>query len=111
MPHSVFLLEDRKLLNFNFCASCLELLSDLLCLFLSNCFLDGLGSCLNKILSILKAKAGDLTSNLDYCELVSASGLKYNVKLGLLLNGSCCCSACYGSCCYGSCGYAEFLLK
>ena len=101
-----------KLLNFNFCACSLELLSDLLCLFLSNCFLDGLGSRLNEVLSVLKTKAGDLTSNLDNCELVSASGLKYNVKLGLLLScGSCCCST--GSCCYcnGSCGYAEFLLK
>ena len=34
----------QKLLNFNFCASCLELLSDLLCLVLSNAFLDCLGS-------------------------------------------------------------------
>ena len=100
-----------KLLNFNFCACSLELLSDLVCLVLSDSFLKSLGSCLNKVLSILKTKAGDLTNNLDNVELRSASGLKNYVELSLLLNcGSCCAS--YGSCCCnGSCGYAEFLLK
>ena len=100
-----------KLLNLNLCASCLELLSDLLCLVLSNCFLDGLGSTLNEVLSVLKSKAGELTNNLDNVELACASCLKDNVELGLLLYGSCCC--CAGSCCncYGSCGYAKLLLK
>ena len=99
-----------KLLNLNLCASCLKILSDLVSLFLGNTLLDCLRSCLNEVLSVLKSKAGDLTSNLDYCKLVSACCLKYNVKLGLLLNGSCCCT---GSCCNcnGSCGYAELLLK
>ena len=99
-----------KLLNFNFCACSLELLSDLLCLVLSNCFLNSLGSCFNKVLSVLKSKAGDLTNNLDNVELACACCLKNYVELGLLLNGSCC-RCCGSCCCYGSCGYAEFLLK
>ena len=100
-----------KLLNLNLCASCLKILSDLVSLFLGNTLLDSLRSGLNEILSILKTKTGDLTSYLDNCELVSASGLENNVELGLLLCcGSCCCA---GSCCncYGSCGYTELLFK
>ena len=99
-----------KLLNLNLCASSLKLLCDLVSLFLRNAFLKGLGSTLNEILSVLKTKTGKLTNNLDNVELGSTSCLKYNVKLGLLLNGSCCSarSCCY---CYGSCGYTELLLK
>ena len=103
---------EMKLLNLNFAACSNDLLSDLVSLFLGYALFESLGSVVNKVLSFLKSKAGDLTSNLDNCELVSASRLKNNVKLGLLLCcGSCCC--CAGSCCncYGSCGYAEFLLK
>ena len=50
-------------------------------------------------------------NKLAVIKVVSACCLKNNVELGLLLNGSCCCSA--GSCCYcyGSCGYAELLLE
>ena len=97
------LLMKMKLLNLNLSACCLKLLSDLLSLVLSNALFDGLGSCLNEILCVLKTKAGELTNNLDNVELGSACCLKYNVKLGLLLNGSCCSA---GSCCYcyGSCG-------
>ena len=98
-----FLIE-MKLLNFNFCASSLELLSDLVSLFLGDTLFESLGSCLNEVLSILKTKAGELTDNLDNVELGSACCLKDNVKLGLLLCcGSCCCAG-SGCNCYGSCG-------
>ena len=103
-----------KLLNFNFSACCLEVSCDLLCVFLGDAFLNGLGSALNEVLSILKAEAAKILNDLDNVELGSTSVSKNNVELGLLLNGSCCCSA--GSeiicrrtaCSYSGRGLADF---
>ena len=99
-----------KLLNFNFCACSLEVCSKLLCLFLRDAFLDGLGSALNEILSILKTKTANVLNKLDNVKLGSTSAGKNNVELGLLLNNRSS-SACNGSSSYGSSGYTELLLK
>ena len=50
-----------KLLNRGFCASSLEVCSELLCLFTRVYFLDGLRSGLNEVLSILKAKTANVS--------------------------------------------------
>ena len=53
----------------------------LFCLFLGDSFLDGLGSAVNEGLRIGKAKAGDLTDDLDDLDLVGADLFQDNVKL------------------------------
>ena len=50
-----------KLLNRGFCASSLEVCSELLFLFTRVYFLDGLMNGLNEILSILKAKTANVS--------------------------------------------------
>ena len=63
------------------------------------------------VLSLLKAKTGELTNSLDNVELLVAEAGENYVKLGLLFNcGSCC--ACYCNNAYGSCsGYAKLFLN
>ncbi len=100
-----------KLLDLNNSAGSLKGLLEGLSLILGNAFLNVLGSALNKLLSFLQAKAGDLTNSLDNVELLSAEFLQNYVKLGLLLSGGSS-SACYGYNTYGSSsGYAELLLN
>ncbi len=60
----------------------------LFCLFLGDSFLDGLGSAVNEGLRIGKAKAGDLTDDLDDLDLVGADLFQDNVKLGFLFSSS-----------------------
>ena len=54
-----------KLLNFNFSTSCLEVSCELLCIFLRDAFLDGLGARLNEVLSVLKTKAANVLNELN----------------------------------------------
>ena len=67
---------EMKLLNLNFAACSSDLLSDLVSLFLGNALFESLGSVVNEVLSFLKTKAGDFTSNLDNSKLLSACRLQ-----------------------------------
>ena len=72
-------------------------------LVLGSTFLDGRGSTVNHVLSILQAKAQEFFHLLDHLELLCASGLEDNVKVGLLLNlGGCTSSGTGGN--SNSCG-------
>ena len=75
-----------KLLNFDFCASLGELLADCVSVILGNAFLNSLRSVVNNFLSFLQAQASDLTDNLNDSDLVAASALQHDVKLGLLFS-------------------------
>ena len=75
-----------KLLDLGLGASFLQLGNQLLCVFLGDSFLQGLGAVVNQILSVLQAQAGSSTDNLDDVQLGSASGLQDDVELGLLFN-------------------------
>ena len=75
-----------KLLDLCLCASFLQLGDQLLCVFLGDSFLQGLGAVVNQILSVLQAQAGSSTDNLDNAQLGSAGILQDDVELGLLLN-------------------------
>ena len=88
----------------------LKSLLEVVALVLGNALFDCLGSSLNKVLSVLKTKTGDLTNSLDYSELVCAEGSKNYVELSLLLSSgsssNCACNS-NGS----SSGYAELLFN
>ena len=59
-------------------------------LVLGSTFLDGRGSTVNHVLSILQAKAQELFHLLDHLELLCTSGLEDNIERSLLLGlGGC----------------------
>ena len=68
-----------KLLNLSLCASFLQLSDQLLCVFLGDSFLQGLGAVVNQILSVLQAQAGSSADNLDDVILKDAGASKLNV--------------------------------
>ena len=76
----------NQLLDFCLCASFLQLGDQLLCVFLGDSFLQGLGAVVDKVLSVLQAQAGSSADNLDDVQLGSASGLQDDVELGLLFD-------------------------
>ena len=75
-----------ELLQLGLGASFLQLGNQLLCIFLGDSFLQGLGAVVNQILSVLQAQAGSGTDNLDDVQLGSTGVLQDDVELGLLLN-------------------------
>lgn len=83
----------------------------LFCLFLGDSFLDGLGSAVNEGLRIGKAKAGDLTDDLDDLDLVGADLFQDNVKLGFLFSSSIATGSRAGNSNSGSGGNAEFFFN
>ena len=76
----------KKLLYFDFCASLGQLLADCVRIVLGNAFLNSLRCVVNNFLRFLQAQAGDLADNLDDRDLVAASALQHDVKLGLLFS-------------------------
>ena len=85
---AALLICNFKLLKLNSCANFVKLILDLFSFFLANGLFKSLGSAVNNSLCISKTKAGDLTNNLDNLNLLCASFLKNNLKLGLLFSGS-----------------------
>ena len=77
---------ELKLLNLNSCACLGEGSLNLLSLILGNAFLNGLGSALDQILSVLQTQTGQLADSLDNVELLSAEACENDVELGLLLS-------------------------
>ena len=96
------------LFQCNLSALCLKSGLDILGSSLVSLLLNNLGSVVNNILSLLQAKAGYLTYNLDNLYLVRANLCQLYVELGLLL-----CCRCVPACCrnYNTCRcrYAELL--
>src|SRR5690606_38078943 len=68
-------------------ASRLEVLLELLGVFLRHAFLDVLRRTLDQVLGLLQAQAGDGADGLDDLDLLVASGLQDDGELGLLLGG------------------------
>src|SRR5436305_8966383 len=79
---------SRRLLQFDGAAGILDLLLDLLGLFLVDAFLDGLGSALDQRLRLAEAKAGDRADFLDHVDLLAAVAGQDHVELGLLFGRS-----------------------
>ena len=75
-----------KLLDLGLGASFLQLGDQLLCVFLGDSFLHGLGAVVDQLLGVLQAQAGSGTDNLDKAQLGSAGSLQDDVELGLLLD-------------------------
>src|SRR5713226_2307084 len=78
-----------QLLNSDLCAHLGHLVSDLLGLFLRDCFFNGLGSLINHSLCLFQTQAGDFAHNFDDVDLVGANLTEDGVELGLLFNRSC----------------------
>ena len=76
------------LLELNFSTCFLELAFDLLSLLLGNTLLNGLGSTVNKCLSIAQRKTCDVLHYLDNLELGLTCSLQDNVERRLLGGGS-----------------------
>ena len=99
------------LFDFADCADCLERFDDLLCVFLGDAFLDGLGRVVDNFLCFLEAEAGLLADDLDDLDLLRSDLLQDDVELGLLFDlfscgdGACDCDC---GCC---CGHAELLFE
>src|SRR5690606_15940217 len=68
-------------------AGSLEILLDLLGVFLRQAVLDVLRRALDQVLGLLQAQAGDGTDDLDDLDLLVADGLPDDGELGLLLGG------------------------
>ena len=85
------------LLELNFSTCFLELAFDLLSLLLGNTLLNGLGSTVNKCLSIAQRKTCDVLHYLDNLELGLTCSLQDNVERRLLGGSSLAC-ACSGGC-------------
>ena len=84
-----FLLFKVKLLNLDSYAGLLELSLNSSSFVSRNLLLNSLGSAVNKLLSFLKAKTGDLLNNLYDIDLrSSANRSKDNIELGLLVGSS-----------------------
>src|SRR5699024_3085615 len=66
-------------------AGFLQIVDDLLGVFLGDALLQGLGSVVDDLLGFLQAQAGQGADNLDDGDLVGAGGLQDDVELGLLL--------------------------
>ena len=101
----------KNLLQLALSAGFFQLLDDFVSSSLVDVLLDGLGSVIDQILGFLKAKAGDLTDDLDDVDLLVADFLEHNGELGLLFSSG---SACAGSGSNGngsSGGYAELFLQ
>ena len=75
------------LLELNFSTCFLELAFDLLSLLLGNTLLNGLGSTVNKCLSIAQRKTCDVLHYLDNLELGLTCSLQDNVERRLLGSG------------------------
>ena len=73
------------LFQFNLSTKAFDLSLKGLGLILGSTLLEGSGSLVNKILSVLQTKAEELLNLLDHLELLSTSGLEDNVERGLLL--------------------------
>ena len=93
MPFSFWMVQ---LLEFNSCACFLNLSLESLCICSGNSLFDGLGSRINDLLSLFKAKTCCFFNSLNNLNLVRANVCKNNVKFSLLF--SCCCAAVCGSC-------------
>src|SRR6185503_8236969 len=78
---------SRSLLQLDGAAGILDLLLDLLGLFLVDAFLDGLGSAFDQRLRLAEAKAGDRADFLDHVDLLPAVAGQDDVELGLLFGG------------------------
>ena len=81
------------LFQFNLGTQALDLCLQSIGLVLGSTLLEGSGSLVNKVLSILQTKAEELLNLLDHLELLSTSGLEDNIKRGLLLGLSGCTSS------------------
>ena len=68
-------------------AGFLEVVDDLLGIFLGNSFLQGLRAVVDDLLGFLQAQAGQSTDDLDDSDLVRAAFLQDDVELGLLFSG------------------------
>ena len=75
-----------RVLDLDLGAGSLEILGELLSVFLGDGFLDGLGSVVNQVLGFLQAQAGNGTDDLDDVQLGSTGGLQDDVELGLLFH-------------------------
>src|SRR5205085_8022643 len=76
-----------SLLQLDGAAGILDLLLDLLGLFLVDAFLDGLRSALDQRLGFAQAEPGDRADFLDHVDLLAAVAGEDDVELGLLLFG------------------------
>src|SRR4051794_41492451 len=74
----------KVLLQLDGAAGILDLLLDLLGLFLVDAFLDGLGRALDQRLRLAQAEAGDRADFLDHVDLLAAVAGQDHVELGLL---------------------------
>ena len=105
--------KNPNLFYFNFSASLGQLSLDGLCIILGNALFQSLWCAINYFFCFLQAQASDLANNLDYVDLVSASGLQDNIELGLLISSSAACSSrsssSYSN--WSSSGYAELLFQ
>src|SRR6185369_12491448 len=85
LPSRPFILKtERSLLELDGAAGILDLLLDLLGLFLVDAFLDGLRSAFDQRLRLAEAKAGDRADFLDHVDLLAAVAGENDVELGLL---------------------------
>src|SRR5690348_16994784 len=80
-------LRTARLLEFHRAAGVLDLLLDLLGLFLVDAFLDGLRSAFDQRLRLAEAQAGDRADFLDHVDLLAAVAGQNDVELGLLFSG------------------------
>src|SRR6185503_4310431 len=78
---------SRSLLQLDGAAGILDLLLDLLGLFLVDAFLDRLGSAFDQRLRLAEAKAGDRANFLDHVDLLAAVAGEDDVEFGLLFGG------------------------
>ena len=78
------------LFQFNLSAQALELCLESIGLVLGCTLLEGSGSLVNHVLSVLQTKAKEFLNLLDHLELLGTCGLEDNVKRSLLLGlGGC----------------------
>src|SRR5690242_20594889 len=96
-PPFAFSWPGRTLLQLDGAAGILDLLLDLLGLFLVDAFLDRLRGAFDQRLRLAEAKAGDRADFLDHVDLLAAVAGENDVELGLLFSRSRCGSAAAGS--------------
>src|SRR2546423_8026109 len=76
----------QNLFDFDSCSGVRQFLSDRLSFFLGNAFLDGLWGRLNEVFRLFESQRSYFTDDLDDIDLLTACGLKNDVKFGLLFS-------------------------
>ena len=82
------LIAARDLLQLDFGTCLYELLFEVFSLVLGQTFLDGLGSAVNYVFRLLKAKTGKFLHQLHNLKLIGTCSLEDYIEVGLLSSSS-----------------------